>query len=262
MHNNGHRHKSEGLIEGRGVRIAVIGSGYVGLVVAACFAEIGHTVTCVDSDKEKIAALASGRIPIHEEMLPELLARHRHVRLTFSSSMKEAVKTAEVVFIAVGTPAMVNGEADLSYVEQVAAEIAQYIDDYKVIVEKSTVPVTTSDSIVQMMLSSGLSRDSFDVVSNPEFLREGTAVVDFLHADRIIVGTESDRAYDILARIYLPLTSGIYFESSASIPGTRNSSCPVPLLRTSARSAELIKHASNAFLGHEDKFYQLCVEHV
>ena len=254
MQNNGHRHKSEALGQGRGVRIAVIGSGYVGLVVAACFAEIGHTVTCVDSDKEKIAGLSSGRIPIHEEMLPELLARHRNIRLTFSTSMKEAVKAAEVVFIAVGTPSMVNGDADLSHVEEVADEIAQYIDGYKVIVEKSTVPVATSDSIVEMMLRSGLSRDSFDVVSNPEFLREGTAVVDFLHADRIIVGTESDRAYEIISSIYLPLTSGIYFDHPTSIPGSRNSTSPVPLLRTSARSAELIKHASNAFLAMKISF--------
>jgi|GEM_PF-3733 len=254
MHNNGHLDRLNTFTQERGVRIAVIGSGYVGLVVAACFAEIGHTVTCVDSDQEKIAALSGGRIPIHEEMLPELLRRHHNVRLAFSSSLKDAVKAADVIFIAVGTPSTLNGETDLSHVDEVAAEIAQYIDGYKVIVEKSTVPVATSDSIVQMMLNSGLARDSFDVVSNPEFLREGTAVVDFLHADRIIIGTESDRAYDILARIYLPLTSGIYFERDPSIPGARNSNSPVPLLRTSARSAELIKHASNAFLAMKISF--------
>ncbi len=254
MHKNGYQRKSQGIANGGGIDIAVIGSGYVGLVVAACFAEIGHSVTCVDSDRAKIASLSRGCSPIHEELLPELLARHRNDRLTFSSSMKEAVEKAQAVFIAVGTPSSANGEADLTHVEHVVAELAQYVNGYKVIVEKSTVPVTTSDSIAQMMLRSGVERNSFDVVSNPEFLREGTAVVDFLHADRIIVGAGSERAYDLLSRIYQPLTSGIYFDLASSIPGSRTASSPVPILRTSARSAELIKHAANAFLAMKISF--------
>ncbi len=254
MSQNGYKSLSESGFGSHRIKIAVIGSGYVGLVVAACFAEIGHTVSCVDSDCEKIAALKAAMVPIHEDLLPELLDRHRGARLTFTTSLKDAVKRSDVIVIAVGTPSLENGDADLTYVEQVASEIAQSIDSYKVIVEKSTVPVATSDSITQIMLDLGVQRDKFDVVSNPEFLREGTAVVNFLHADRVVVGTQSDRAYEVLERIYRPLTSGTYFESPSSIPGPRSAISPAPILRTSTKSAELIKQASNAFLAMKISF--------
>ncbi|MGC1781354.1 MAG: nucleotide sugar dehydrogenase [Acidobacteriaceae bacterium] len=236
------------------LRIAVIGSGYVGLVVAACFAEIGHAVVCVDSDAEKIAALQSGHVPIHEDLLPELLERHRGKRLTFTTSMHDAVKNSAVIVIAVGTPSLESGEADLTCVEQAAYEVAQSVDSYKVIVEKSTVPVATSESISQIMIERGVPRKNFEVVSNPEFLREGTAVINFLHPDRIVVGTHSDRAYQVLERVYQPLTSGTYFESPSGIPGPRSTAFPAPMLRTSAKSGELIKQASNAFLAMKISF--------
>lgn len=254
MSQNGYKSVSENGSGGHRVTIAVIGSGYVGLVVAACFAEIGHAVTCVDNDCDKIAHLQAGHVPIHEDLLPELMERHSGARLTFTTSLKEAVKHSDVIVIAVGTPSLENGEADLTFVEQVASEISSSIESYKVIVEKSTVPVATSDSITQILLSKGVPRDKFDVVSNPEFLREGTAVVNFLHPDRIIIGTQSDRAYEVLERAYRPLTSGAYFEVSSSIPGPRSITSPAPILRTSTKSGELIKQASNAFLAMKISF--------
>jgi UDPglucose 6-dehydrogenase len=235
-------------------QIAVVGSGYVGLVAAACLAEIGHTVICVDNDEAKLALLARGEATIHEDLLAELLARHVGGRLTFTSDLHAAVREAEVIFIAVGTPSLDTGDADLSYVESVAAEVARSLRGYRVIVEKSTVPVYTSDWIVRVLLRNGVQPGHFDVVSNPEFLREGTAVSDFLHADRIVVGADSDRAFALMSRIYEPLATGRYFESSGSVPGSHSPQTPVPLLRTSAKSAELIKHASNAFLAMKISF--------
>jgi UDPglucose 6-dehydrogenase len=235
------------------VKIAVVGSGYVGLVAAACFAELGHNVICVDNDQEKLAALNRGETPIHEQYLPELLARHRGDRLNFSSSLPDAVRVSSVVFVAVGTPPLQTGDADLSYVEGVARDIAQSLDGYKVVVEKSTVPVYTSESIRRVMQLAGAASD-FDVVSNPEFLREGTAVSDFLYPDRIVVGADSQRAGEILRELYLPLTSGAYRNSTGAIPEPSGAQCPTPLILTSAKSAELIKHASNAFLALKISF--------
>ncbi len=160
------------------MELAVIGCGYVGLVSSACLAEIGHDVICVDSDEKKIAALEGGDIPIHEEFVPELLQRHHGRRLTFSTSLAEAVERSSVVFIAVGTPAASNGEADLSYVEEVARGIAHSASEPMLIVEKSTVPVYTCEWIRQVSRLAGKQKD-IEVVSNPEFLREGTAVTDF-----------------------------------------------------------------------------------
>src|SRR5262249_11771696 len=156
--------------------IAVIGSGYVGLVAAACLAELGHHVLCVDNDATKIDALNSGVTPIHEDYLPELLARHRGGNLAFTTSVADPVRQSLVVVIAVGTPADAHGEADLSYVESVTQVLARAVDSYKVIVEKSTVPVYTNAWIQRIMVLNGCHRDHFDVASNPEFLREGTAV--------------------------------------------------------------------------------------
>jgi UDPglucose 6-dehydrogenase len=236
------------------VNIAVVGSGYVGLVAAVCFAEIGHTVICVDNDDAKIAALQNGQIPIHEDHLEALLQRQRQGALTFSTSLADAVRASEAIFIAVGTPPMENGDADLSYVEAVAVEIARSMDGYRVIVEKSTVPVYTSDWVSRVLHRHGVAQGEADVVSNPEFLREGTAVMDFLHPDRIVIGTSSDRAFRVLSRIYLPLTDGSYYSKSDSLTGSCSETQPAPLVRTSAKSAELIKHASNAFLAMKISF--------
>src|SRR5215831_5924160 len=158
------------------MRIAVIGSGYVGLVAAGCFAELGHIVVCVDKDDDKIAELNAGGVPIHEEYLQELLARHRGASLTFSTSWADAARESTVIVIAVGTPIDCKGEADLSFVESVVRSIAQSLDGYKLIVEKSTVPVRTSAWIERAMVLNGSPREKFDVASNPEFLREGSAV--------------------------------------------------------------------------------------
>lgn len=235
-------------------RIAVVGSGYVGLVAAACFAELGYQVVCVDNDLERVAALNRGEVPIHEQFLPELLERHRNVGLKFSGSLAEAIKSCSVIFIAVGTPPKDNGEADLSYVESVAREIAHNIDGYKVIIEKSTVPVYTSDWIRRVMQLTTGAECEFDVVSNPEFLREGTAVTDFLYPDRIVVGADTPRAAAILCDVYSPLTSGRYYESLNKIPEPDGVTIPPPIIVTTAKSAELIKHASNAFLAMKISF--------
>lgn len=240
------------------MKIAVIGTGYVGLVAAACFAEIGHEVLCVDNDAAKIEALERGEIPIHENFLPELLARHRGARLKFSQSLPEAVRSSQAIFIAVGTPPSHGGEADLSYVEAVSREIAGVIastpSDYKIIVEKSTVPVDTSAAVKRVMEMNGAPQAQFDVASNPEFLREGTAVTDFLYPDRIVVGADAARCIAWLQKIYEPLTSGSYYRQKNVIPEPDHARIPAPLIVTSARSAELIKHASNAFLAMKISF--------
>ena len=162
------------------MKIGVIGSGYVGLVAAACFAELGHDVICVDNDAEKLGALNAGEVPIHEKFLPELLQKNRGKRLKFSGSVHDAVRASAAVFIAVGTPQSETGEADLSYVEAVSRELAHALaeakDDYKIVVEKSTVPVYTNAWIQRVMEQNGAPHGSFDVASNPEFLREGSAV--------------------------------------------------------------------------------------
>jgi len=236
------------------ISIAVVGSGYVGLVATACFAEIGHRVICVDNDEAKLRTLESGGVPIHEEYLPELLSRHRNHSIEFTSDLKAATQTAQAVFIAVGTPQSRTGSADLSYVDAVASEVARSISDYKVIVEKSTVPVYTNEWVRRVVERNGVPRELFDVASNPEFLREGTAVVDFLHADRIVIGADTDRAADLLKRIYEPLTSGTYYRSGTAVPGCCSETNTPPLLQTSTKAAEIIKHASNAFLATKISF--------
>ncbi len=236
------------------MQLAIVGSGYVGLVAAACFAELGHEVICVDNDEQRIAALNRGEVPIHEKFLPELLARHRGQRLRFSVSLEEAVPASSVIFIAVGTPAGKNGECDLSYVESVAREVARALDGHKILVEKSTVPVCTSDWIRTVMLLNGAPEGSFDVASNPEFLREGTAVTDFLYPDRIVIGADTQRAAAMLRKLYERLTSGEYARQKGAVPAP-DSARPAPqLIVTSAKSAELIKHASNAFLAMKISF--------
>ena len=236
------------------VSICVIGSGYVGLVAAVCFADMGHQVTCVDNDEAKVKMLREGGVPIYEEHLPELLARHGGKGVTFTTDLAAAVGSSEAVFIAVGTPQGDSGAADLSYVEAVVSQIARTINGYKVIVEKSTVPVYTNEWIRRVLHRHGVDSQSFDVVSNPEFLREGTAILDFLHPDRIVVGANTERSAEVLKRIYEPLTSGSYYLQPGALPGSCNPSAPAKLLVTSAQSSEIIKHASNAFLALKISF--------
>jgi UDPglucose 6-dehydrogenase len=236
------------------VSICVIGSGYVGLVAATCFAEMGHQVLCVDNDEAKVKTLCEGGVPIFEEHLPQLLGRLRGRGIEFTSDLGAAVEKSEVVFIAVGTPQGDSGAADLSFVEAVVSEIARSINGYKVIVEKSTVPVYTNEWISRVLQRHGVAPDTFDVVSNPEFLREGTAVVDFLHPDRIVVGANSARAAEVMRRVYAPLAEGTYYAQPDALKGACCAAHPAPLLVTSAQSAELIKHASNAFLALKISF--------
>ena len=236
------------------ISICVIGSGYVGLVASVCFAEMGHQVTCVDNDEAKIKTLREGGVPIFEHHLPELLAKHLNQRVEFTSDLSGSVERSEAIFIAVGTPQGETGAADLSYVEAVVSEIARTIEGYKVIVEKSTVPVYTNEWIRRVLHRHGVSPASFDVVSNPEFLREGSAIIDFLHPDRIVVGANSERSAEVLRRVYEPLTSGTYYAHPDALPGPCNAFNPARLLVTSAQSSEIIKHASNAFLALKISF--------
>jgi UDPglucose 6-dehydrogenase len=237
------------------MRIAIIGSGYVGLVAAACLAEIGHQVICVDNDPQKIAALKAGQTVIHEEFLPELLARHREERLTFSTSLADAVRVSSVIFVAVGTPPSETGEADLSVLEAVCHDVAKQVNgEFKVLVVKSTVPVGTNDWVRRVMIRYGAPQGSFGVASNPEFLREGCAVTDFLYPDRIVVGSDSERCSSVLQKVYEPLTCGRYSKSKHAIPSPDAAILPARLIVSSAQSAELIKHASNAFLAMKISF--------
>jgi UDPglucose 6-dehydrogenase len=236
------------------MRIAVIGSGYVGLVTGVCFAELGHDVTLFDNDPQKQAVLHGGLCPIHEKFVPELLERHNGRKLRLSESLAQSVTEAEAIFIAVGTPPSVNGEADLSYVESVAREIAVNIKDYKIVVGKSTVPVYTSEWVRRVMLLNGAPAHLFDVASNPEFLREGTAVTDFLYAERIVIGTDNPACADRLRQIYEPLLDGSYIRRADAIPGPKKVAGPPVLIATTAKSAELIKYASNAFLAMKISF--------
>ncbi len=236
------------------MQLAVVGSGYVGLVAGACFADLGHDVIVVDNDEKKLSALNRGEVPIHENFLPELLHRHRGVRLKFSDDLETAVRASSVVFVAVGTPPTEQGEADLSYVESVARSISCAISSYKIVVEKSTVPVYTSDWVRKIILRNGAESEEFDVASNPEFLREGTAVTDFLYPDRIVIGADTERCAAMLREVYAPLAEGTYYLRPDAIPRPDRAQVPPPLIVTSAKSAELIKHASNAFLAMKISF--------
>ncbi|HEY7383286.1 MAG TPA: UDP-glucose/GDP-mannose dehydrogenase family protein [Beijerinckiaceae bacterium] len=220
------------------MRVAMIGSGYVGLVSGACFADFGHVVTCVDKDPAKIAALQSGTMPIFEPGLPELVAKNvRDDRLFFATDLTQAVREADTVFIAVGTPSRRgDGHADLSYVYQAAEEIAAMIDGFTVVVTKSTVPVGTGDEVERIIREKRPDAD-FAVVSNPEFLREGAAIADFKRPDRILIGTDDERAKLVMSELYRPL----YLNRA-------------PILVTSRRTAELTKYAANAFLATKITF--------
>jgi UDPglucose 6-dehydrogenase len=215
---------------------------------------MGHSVLCVDNDESKVAALQGGDTLIHETHLPALLQKYRNTKVRFTTDLGMATRESDAIFVAVGTPQSETGDADLSYVEAVASEIARSIHGYTVIVEKSTVPVYTNEWIRRVIERNGVPRDAFDVVSNPEFLREGTAVEDFLHPDRIVVGADSPRAAELLSAIYAPLTLGGYYETKGAIAGGCSKAALPPLLLTSTKSAEIIKHASNAFLALKISF--------
>jgi len=209
--------------------ISIVGSGYVGLVTGACFADVGHHVICVDNDSEKVKQLKAGEIPIYEPGLEEIV--HRNVsaqRLHFTGNIQEAVERSQIIFIAVPTPPLPDGDVDLSFVEKVAREIAGVLTDYRVIVDKSTVPVKTGEKVAESIKRYNRHGAKFDVVSNPEFLREGCAVADLMHPDRIVIGAQSEHAIDLMKKVYEPFMA--------------------PILVTDISSAELIKHCANSFL--------------
>lgn len=213
------------------MKLCIVGSGYVGLVSGACFAEVGHNVICVDNDQRKVDALQSGKIPIYEPGLEDLV--HKNVaakRLHFTTSIEEGVDNSEVVFIAVPTPPQPDGSVDLSYIEKVAREIAGVLKPgaYRVIVDKSTVPVKTGEKVADTIRRYNKAVSDFDVVSNPEFLREGCAVADLMKPDRIVIGGNSDKAVALMKKVYEPFMA--------------------PVIVTDINSAELIKHAANSFL--------------
>ncbi len=220
------------------MKIAVVGTGYVGLVTAACLADFGHFVTAVDKDETKIKALQQGEIPLYELGLEEIVHRNlRAGRLFFTQNLGEGIKEALVVFIGVGTPPRPDGAADLSQVEVVAREIAAHLQDYKVIVNKSTVPVGTVRWVKEIIARNLRAPVEFDVVSNPEFLREGSAVQDFMHPDRVVIGTDSPRAEKIMKEVY---RTHYLIET--------------PFVLTNPETAELIKYATNAFLATKITF--------
>jgi len=211
------------------MRLSIIGTGYVGLVTGTCFAEVGHDVICVDCDAKKVAMLKAGKVPIYEPGLEELIQKNVEAgRLSFTTSIEEGVSKSDVVFIAVPTPPQEDGSVDLSFIEGVAREIAGVMTSYKIVVDKSTVPVKTGEKVAETIKRYSKKHVEFDVVSNPEFLREGFAVDDFLKPDRIVIGVQSQRAVQRMREVY--------------------ASFRAPIIVTDIASAELIKHAANSFL--------------
>lgn len=221
------------------MKLSFLGTGYVGLVSGACMAEIGHEVICADVDKEKIAKLKKGVIPIYEIGLEEVVERNtKEGRLRFTSDLKEAIQESEIVFMAVGTPEdKMTGQADLQYVFSAAEAFGKHLNGFKIFVDKSTVPVGTAEKVEEVIKKASKGKYPFEVVSNPEFLREGAAVKDFLNPDRVIVGATSDKARKMMEQIYRPIArSGR------------------PIVFTDVRSAEIIKYAANAFLAMKITF--------
>ncbi len=211
------------------MKLTIIGSGYVGLTTGACFAEVGHHVMCVDNNEAKIQSLLEGKIPIYEPGLENIVRKNvASKRLQFTTSTEVGVNHGEVIFIAVPTPPQPDGSVDLSFIEKVAREIAVCLDSYRIVVDKSTVPVKTGERVAQTIRRYAKPGVEFDVISNPEFLREGSAVDDLMNPDRIVIGGNSDRALGIMQKVYEPFVA--------------------PVLVTDINSAELIKHAANSFL--------------
>ena len=233
------------------MKLCMVGTGHVGLVTGACFAEIGNQVICVDNDEEKIKMIKRGKMPIYEPELEGLVKRNAgEGRLSFSTSIAEGTLRSQVIFISVGTPPRENGEADLSSVEKVCREIVKNMKEYKLLVEKSTVPVQTGQWIKHIFELCNNQVD-FDIASNPEFLREGSAVRDFLNPDRIVIGVETGRAAEILRQLYEPIINR-EFNSELKTPAPDPH--PVPLVITDIQSSEIIKHASNSFLATKISF--------
>ncbi|CAN5356518.1 hypothetical protein BH10BAC4_BH10BAC4_22330 [soil metagenome] len=218
------------------MKISVVGTGYVGLVTGTCFAETGNTVTCVDIDAEKIAKLSSGKITIYEPGLDILFERNiKQGRLSFTTDLKTGIKDAQIIFLALPTPAGEDGSADLKYVLGVAAQLGELLESYTVIIDKSTVPVGTAEKVTDQIKAK--AKVEFDVVSNPEFLREGVAVDDFMKPDRVVIGTGSERAKKIMEALYAPFV--------------RQGN---PIIFMDERSAELTKYAANSFLATKITF--------
>ncbi|HVU99997.1 MAG TPA: UDP-glucose/GDP-mannose dehydrogenase family protein [Verrucomicrobiae bacterium] len=210
-------------------KLTIIGTGYVGLVTGTCFAEVGHRVVCVDNDERKVKMLQAGGIPIFEPCLEELVKKNVAAgRLSFTTSTAEGVRQSDVIFIAVPTPPLADGSVDLSFIEKVAREIAASMTSYKIVVDKSTVPVKTGDKVAETIKRYCKAKVEFDVISNPEFLREGFAVDDLMKPDRIVIGVRSQRPVQAMKELYKPFNA--------------------PIIVTDINSAELIKHASNSFL--------------
>jgi UDPglucose 6-dehydrogenase len=221
------------------MKVTFLGTGYVGLVSGACMAEIGHEVICADIDTKKIALLKKGGIPIYEIGLEEIVVRNvKEGRLSFTSNLKEAIQKSDVVFMGVGTPEdKLTGQADLKYVFAVAETFGRYLNGYKIFVDKSTVPVGTAEKVEAIIKKASKGKYPFEVVSNPEFLREGAAVKDFLNPDRVVVGVKSEKAKKMMEQVYRPIA--------------RNGR---PIMFTDVRSAEIIKYAANAFLAMKITF--------
>ena len=217
--------------------ICVMGTGYVGLVTGACLSDFGNAVTCVDIDEGRIARLRAGEVPLYEPGLEEMMARNiSRGRLTFSTEIPFAIKASQLIFIAVGTPSLPDGDVDMSYVFEAARAIGRYMEDYKIIVNKSTVPVGTGVQVAELIRQTQPGVD-FDIVSNPEFLREGSAIGDFMRPDRVVIGTDSARAGEVLRGLYRPL----YLIET-------------PIVFTSLETAELTKYAANTFLAAKITF--------
>ncbi len=235
------------------MRVCVIGTGYVGLVTGACLAYIGHDVICVDNNEEKVKLMKSGQSPIHEPGLPEVIAESiRQGKIEFTTDIAAGVKHGQILFIAVGTPSLPDGRSDMRYVEAVARSIGESLTEgYRVIVNKSTVPIGSGDWVRMIMMDgmagkSNVEQIQFDVVSNPEFLREGVAVFDTFNPDRIVVGSGSDRALKLMQELYAPIIDRS-FAADKTLP-------PVPVVVTDLNSAEMIKYAANAFLATKISF--------
>lgn len=228
------------------MKVAIIGTGYVGLTTGVCLADLGHQVICIDNDLEKVDKLKNGESPIFEPGIQDLIKKNlENGRLTFSNKIAPAVQESEVIFICVSTPPKKDGQADLKYVEQVAREIAEAVNnDYKVIIDKSTVPVKTAEKVKETILRYSPNETQFDVVSNPEFLREGSAIKDTMEPDRIVIGIDSQKAKEKMLELYQPL-----------IEKTN-----VPVKIVSVRSAELIKHGANTFLATKISFANLMAQ--
>ncbi len=239
------------------MKLSVIGAGYVGLTTAACLAQIGHDVFCSESDLDKLSKLQNGTIPIFEPYLEKIVgAATGSGKMRFGST-EEAIEWANVVFICVGTPPLPNGDADLSAIEKVARMLAKQASGYRLVIEKSTVPVQTASRLEDYFSVHSSNRQEYDVVSNPEFLREGSAVQDFLHPDRIVVGVESPRAAALMREIYEPIISQTF---TCPVHSACTKQARASFLVTDTKSAELIKHASNSFLAMKISFVNMVAD--